>query len=68
MLIIYVFLIVMSSIIGSVGGLGLMTTMSLNVLERRREMGCTARYGCRRRTDDRVNQLDHRGAVGVADQ
>ena len=35
MLMIYVFLIVMSTIIGGVGGLGLMTTMSLNVLERR---------------------------------
>lgn len=45
MLMIYVFLIVMSSIIGSVGGLGLMTTMSLNVLERRREMGVLRAIG-----------------------
>ena len=39
LLMIYVFLLVMSLILGAVGGLGLMTTMSLNVLERRREMG-----------------------------
>ena len=42
---IYVFLIVMSAIVGSVGGLGLMTTMSLNVLERRREMGVLRAIG-----------------------
>lgn len=45
MLMIYVFLIVMSAIVGSVGGLGLMTTMSLNVLERRREMGVLRAIG-----------------------
>lgn len=45
MLMIYVFLIVTSFIIGSVGGLGLMTTMSLNVLERRREMGVLRAIG-----------------------
>ena len=45
MLMIYVFLVVMSVIIGGVGGLGLMTTMSLNVLERRREMGVLRAIG-----------------------
>ncbi len=45
MLMIYVFLIVMSVIIGGVGGLGLMTTMSLNVFERRREMGVMRALG-----------------------
>jgi putative ABC transport system permease protein len=50
MLMIYVFLIVMSSIIGCVGGLGLMTTMSLNVLERRREMGVLRAIGATPRT------------------
>ena len=45
MLMIYVFLIVMSAIIAGVGGLGLMTTMSLNVLERRREMGVMRALG-----------------------
>ena len=45
MLMIYIFLIVMSVIIGAVGGLGLMTTMSLNVLERRREMGVLRAIG-----------------------
>jgi putative ABC transport system permease protein len=45
MLMIYVFLIVMSAIVGGVGGLGLMTTMSLNVLERRREMGVMRALG-----------------------
>jgi putative ABC transport system permease protein len=44
-LMIYVFLIVMSAIVGGVGGLGLMTTMSLNVLERRREMGVMRALG-----------------------
>jgi putative ABC transport system permease protein len=38
-LMIYVFLVVMSGIILAVGGLGLATSMSLNVMERRREMG-----------------------------
>jgi len=45
MVMIYVFLIVMSVIVGGVGGLGLMTTMSLNVLERRREMGVMRALG-----------------------
>ena len=45
MLMIYVFLILTSTIIGGVGGLGLMTTMSLNVLERRREMGLLRAIG-----------------------
>ncbi len=45
MLMIYVFLIIMASVIGGVGGLGLMTTMSLNVLERRREMGVLRAIG-----------------------
>lgn len=45
MLMIYVFLIVMSAIVGGVGALGLMTTMSLNVLERRREMGVMRALG-----------------------
>ena len=50
MLMIYVFLIVMSTIIGGVGGLGLMTTMSLNVFERRREMGVMRALGATPRT------------------
>ena len=45
MVMIYVFLIVVSGIVGGVGGLGLMTTMSLNVLERRREMGVLRAMG-----------------------
>ena len=45
MLMIYIFLIVMSCILAGVGGLGLMTTMSLNVLERRREMGVLRAIG-----------------------
>jgi putative ABC transport system permease protein len=45
MVMIYIFLIVMSAIVGSVGALGLMTTMSLNVLERRREMGVLRAIG-----------------------
>ena len=45
MLMIYIFLIVMSGIVGSIGALGLMTTMSLNVLERRREMGVLRAIG-----------------------
>ena len=50
MVMIYIFLIVMSAIIGCVGGLGLMTTMSLNVLERRREMGVLRAIGATPRT------------------
>lgn len=45
MLMLYVSLIVMSAIIAIVGGLGLMTTMSLNVLERRRELGVLRAIG-----------------------
>jgi putative ABC transport system permease protein len=45
MVMIYVALIIMSALIGGVGGLGLMTTMSLNVLERRREMGVLRAIG-----------------------
>ncbi len=45
MVMIYVFLILVACIIGGVGGLGLMTTMSLNVLERRREMGVLRAIG-----------------------
>jgi len=47
MLMIYVFLIIMSAIIALVGGLGLMTTMTLNVLERRREMGVLRAIGAK---------------------
>jgi putative ABC transport system permease protein len=36
---------VISVVIAGVGGLGLMTTMSLNVLERRREMGVLRAIG-----------------------
>ncbi|HQR35484.1 MAG TPA: FtsX-like permease family protein [Blastocatellia bacterium] len=50
MVMIYVFLIVMSCILAGVGGLGLMTTMSLNVLERRREMGVLRAIGATPRT------------------
>ncbi len=45
MVMIYVALLVMSAIIVGVGGLGLATTMSLNVLERRREMGVLRAIG-----------------------
>jgi putative ABC transport system permease protein len=45
LLIIYVFLVVISGIIAVVGGLGLATTMSLNVMERRREMGVLRAIG-----------------------
>jgi putative ABC transport system permease protein len=45
MLMIYRFLLVVSIILAMVGGLGLMTTMSLNVLERRREMGVLRAIG-----------------------
>jgi putative ABC transport system permease protein len=45
MLMIYIFLMVMSGILAVVGGLGLATTMSLNVMERRREMGVLRAIG-----------------------
>jgi putative ABC transport system permease protein len=47
MLMIYVFLMVMAGIIVIVGGLGLATTMSLNVMERRREIGVIRAIGAR---------------------
>jgi len=45
MLMIYVFLVIVSTLIGGVGGLGLATTTSLNVLERRRELGILRAIG-----------------------
>jgi putative ABC transport system permease protein len=50
MLMIYVILVVISGIIMAVGGLGLATTMSLNVMERRREMGVLRAIGARSST------------------
>ena len=47
MLMIYVFLVIMSGIIAVVGGLGLATSMSLNVMERRRETGVMRAIGAR---------------------
>lgn len=44
-LMIYVFLVVASCIVGGVGGLGMMTTMGINVLERRREIGILRAIG-----------------------
>jgi putative ABC transport system permease protein len=45
MVMIYNFLLMVSAMLAAVGGLGLMTTMSLNVLERRREMGVLRAIG-----------------------
>jgi putative ABC transport system permease protein len=45
MLMIYVFLIVAAGVLAAVGGLGLMTAMSLNVLDRRRELGVLRAIG-----------------------
>ena len=45
MLMIYVFLIVVSVVLAAVGGLGLMTATSLNVLDRRRELGVMRAIG-----------------------
>lgn len=42
---IYVFLLVVSGVLAAVGALGLMTTMSLTVLERRRELGVLRALG-----------------------
>jgi putative ABC transport system permease protein len=47
MVMIYVLLVVASAVIGGVGGLGLATTMSLAVLERRREIGILRAVGAR---------------------
>ena len=44
-LMIYVFLVIASCIVGGVGALGLMTTMGLNILERRREIGILRAIG-----------------------
>jgi putative ABC transport system permease protein len=53
-LMIYVFLIAVSCILGGVGALGLVTTVSLNVTERRREMGVLRAIGA---TPARVAQI-----------
>jgi putative ABC transport system permease protein len=45
MLMIYVFLIVVAGLLAAVGGLGLATTTSLGVLERRREIGVLRAIG-----------------------
>ncbi len=50
MVMIYVALIIMSAMIGGVGGLGLSTTMSMNVLERRRELAVLRAVGATPRT------------------
>ncbi|HJW93775.1 MAG TPA: FtsX-like permease family protein, partial [Thermoanaerobaculia bacterium] len=50
MVMIYVALIIMSALIAIVGGLGLMTTLSINVLERRRELGVLRAIGATPRT------------------
>ncbi len=42
---IYSFLVIASWIVAGVGGLGLMTTMGINVLERRREIGVLRAIG-----------------------
>ncbi len=47
--VIYTFLIVMALLIVVVGGLGLMTVMSINVLERRREIGVLRALGATRK-------------------
>jgi putative ABC transport system permease protein len=45
MLMIYVFLILVGGVLAAVGALGLMTTTSLNVLDRRRELGVLRTIG-----------------------
>jgi putative ABC transport system permease protein len=45
MLMIYVFLIVVAVVLAAVGALGLMTTTSLNVVDRRRELGVLRAIG-----------------------
>jgi putative ABC transport system permease protein len=45
MLMIYVFLLIVAAVLASVGSLGLMTATSLNVLERRRELGVLRAIG-----------------------
>ena len=45
LVIIVTLLIIMSALVAAVGGLGLMSTMSLNVLERRREIGVMRAVG-----------------------
>ena len=45
MLMFYVFLLIVSGVLATIGGLGLMTATSLNVLERRREIGVLRAIG-----------------------
>jgi putative ABC transport system permease protein len=50
LVIIVVLLVIMAALVAAVGGLGLMSTMSLNVLERTREIGVMRAVGATRMT------------------
>ena len=65
MLMIYVFLMVMSARHPGSGGLGLATTMSLNVMERRREMGVLRAIGATSTTVWLIIVIE--GVVGGSD-
>ncbi len=64
MVMLYVFLIIMACVLAGVGGLGLITTMSLNVLERRREMGVLRAIGASRATVFLIVLLEA-GVIGL---
>jgi putative ABC transport system permease protein len=63
MLMIYVFLVLAACVIAGVGGLGLATTMGINVLERRREIGILRAIGATRQMIAAIVVLE---AVAVA--
>jgi putative ABC transport system permease protein len=62
-LMIYVFLVLASCIVGGVGALGLTTTMGLNILERRREIGILRSIGA---TPNMVSAIVIGEAITVA--
>ena len=64
MVMVYVFLVIVSLILGAVGALGLVTTVSLNVSERRREMAVMRAIGATPGAGARIVVFES-GAIGA---
>jgi len=66
MLMIYIFLILVGGVLAAVGALGLMTTTSLNVLDRRRELGVLRAIGATPRMVGGIVVLEAVFVVAIA--